>query len=154
DAELDLVRFLFVTKRAPAAARQELVRRINAGGDVFPFQMALADMDVAESNFSGGEQLLDGLIRNAGTPERVGMARIALARVNLNRTRFDAAETLVNEVLRDDPRNVPALTIRATIRLDRSQPDAAVADLVSALNYQPRSVEIMSLLASAYERSG
>ncbi len=43
-AELDAVRFLGGVKGA-ALAREELVTRIKAGGDVFPYQMALADLD-------------------------------------------------------------------------------------------------------------
>ena len=54
----------------------------------------------------------------------------------------------------DDPHNVPALKLRASIRIERAQLDAAVADLLDALNYQPRSTDLMSLLATAYERSG
>lgn len=154
NAELDLVRFLVVNRRDPAAARQELVRRINSGGDVFPFQMALADLHLEEGNLTDSRKLLEELIRNAGTSERARTARVALARVHLSQMRFDAAESLVNDVLREDPRNVAALTIRASIHLDHLQPDAAVVDLVSALKYQPRSTEVMLLLATAYERTG
>ena len=38
--------------------------------------------------------------------------------------------------------------------MDRGKFDAAIADLRQALNDQPRSAELMSLLAMAYERSG
>src|SRR5262249_43033770 len=37
---------------------------------------------------------------------------------------------------------------------ERAQLDAAVADLADALNYRPRSTELMLLLARTYERSG
>jgi len=47
-SELDLVRFLFAV-RGPAAARKELVARIEAGGEVFPYQIALADLDFAQA---------------------------------------------------------------------------------------------------------
>jgi len=42
--ELDVVRLLGAVK-GPAMAREELVTRIKAGGDIFPYQMALADLD-------------------------------------------------------------------------------------------------------------
>jgi cellulose synthase operon protein C len=153
-AALDLVRFLFGIKGTPAKARQELNDRINAGGDVFPFQMALADIDIAEGNLIAGKQLLEIVIGNADTSERVQTARIALARMYLRGNRFEPAKKLADDVLREDPRNVSALTIRATIYLQRSKVDAAVADLVSALNYQPRAVDVMLFLATAYERGG
>ena len=40
------------------------------------------------------------------------------------------------------------------IQLDRGAIDAAVADVRQALNDQPRSAELMLLLAVAYERGG
>ncbi len=79
EAALDLVRFLYTVKKAPAAARQELNDRINAGGEVFPYQIALADLDFAESNLTDGKQLLENLIRAGGSPEHMRTAKIALA---------------------------------------------------------------------------
>ena len=151
---LDLVQFLLTIKRAPAEARKELDDRISAGGDIFPFQMALADLEFVEGNLAAGEQLLKQLIGNGGTSEQIQMARIALAREYLSRRVFDAAERVADDILHEDSHNVPALTLRAKTHLERSQPDAAVPDLVTALAYQPRSVDLMSLLATAYERSG
>ncbi len=62
EAALDVVRFLYTIKKAPAAAREELNARINAGGEIFPYQMALAEMDFAEGNLTDGKQLLEKLI--------------------------------------------------------------------------------------------
>jgi len=151
---LDLIQFLLNTKRAPVEARQELNDRIEMGGDIFSFQIALANLDFSEGKWDAGQYLLDKLISNAATSEREQMARIVLARMFLSRRMYDQAEKLANDVLHDSSRNVPALMIRAAVHLERSQPDAAVPDLVSALGYQPRSMELMSLLATAYERSG
>src|SRR5262249_40412055 len=60
-AELDLVRLLNTSKGAPAA-RQELLTRIAAGGDVFPYQIALAEFDFAQGNFDASVDLLNSLI--------------------------------------------------------------------------------------------
>jgi tetratricopeptide (TPR) repeat protein len=153
-AALDVIRFLYTIKKAPAAARQELNARISAGGEVFPYQIALADLDFAEGNVTEGKQLLENLISAGGSPEHVRTARIALAQMYLSKRNFDPAETLATDILRDDPHKVSALTLRASIRLERAQLDTAIADLLDALNYQPRSTDLMSLLATAYERSG
>jgi len=153
-AALDVVRFLYTIKKAPAAARHELDARIGAGGDVFPYQIALAEMDFAEGNVADGKQLLEKLIGTGSSSEQVRTAKIALAQMHLSRRNFDPAETLAADILRDDPHNVSALKLRATIRMARGQLDPAVADLLDALNYQPRSTDLMSLLATAYERSG
>jgi tetratricopeptide (TPR) repeat protein len=153
-AALDVVRFLYSIKKAPAAARQELDARISAGGEVFAYQIALAEMDFAEGNLTGGKQLLEKLISAGGSSEQIRTAKIALAQMYLRNKNFDPAETLVADILRDDPHNASALKLRASIRIARGQLDTAVADLLDALNYQPRSTDLMSLLAVAYERSG
>jgi tetratricopeptide (TPR) repeat protein len=153
-AALDVVRFLYTIRKAPAAARQELNARISAGGEVFPYQMALAEMDFAEGNLTDGKQLLEKLISASRSSEQMRTAKTALAEMYLGNRNFDPAETLVADILRDDPHNVSALKLRATIRMARGQLDSAVADLLDALNYQPRSTDLMSLLATAYERSG
>jgi Tfp pilus assembly protein PilF len=154
EAALDLVRFLYAIKRSPATARQELNARISAGGEVFPYQIALADMDFAEGKPTDGRRLLEQLVSAESSPEHVRTAKINLAQSYLTERNFDQAETLATDVLRSDPHNVSALKLRASVHLERAQVDAAVADLLDALNYQPRSTELRSLLATAYERSG
>jgi cellulose synthase operon protein C len=153
-AALNVIRFLYAVKKAPAEARQELNTRISAGGDVFPYQMALADMDFIEGNAADGKQLLEKLIATDSSSEHVRTAKIALAQRYLSKGNFDPARTLATDILHDDPHNVSALKLRASIHLERAQPDAAIADLLDALNYQPRSTDLMSLLATAYERNG
>src|ERR1700694_3920836 len=105
-AALDVVRFLYTIKKAPAAARQELNARISAGGEVFPYQIALANMDFAEGNLTGGKHLLENLISTGSSSEHVRTARIALAQMHMSKRNFDQAETLATDILRDDPHNV------------------------------------------------
>ena len=81
-------------------------------------------------------------------------AKIMLAQLDIRQKNTDAAEKILNDVLSTDQRNVDALKLRASIRLDQGQIDAAIADLREALNDQPRSPDLMLMLASAYERSG
>ena len=64
EAELDLVRLLYAAK-GPAAAREELVARINAGGEIFPYQIALADFDFSQGKFAEAEQQIQNLVSQA-----------------------------------------------------------------------------------------
>jgi tetratricopeptide (TPR) repeat protein len=153
DALLGLVRFLYITK-GPSPARAELVSRIGAGGDVFLYQMALADFDYAQGNFADSFKLLESLTANANTSEHALAAKVKLAQMKLDRKDVDAAETLVSGILKDDSRNTDALRLRAMIHMDRGELDPAVSDLREALNDQPRSIDLMMLLATAYERTG
>jgi len=154
EAELDLVRFLFTIRKSALAAEQELNARISAGGDVFSYQLALAEIEFAQGKFAEGRQLLEHLIGAGNSPERIRTAKIALAQMHLGQKNFDLAGKLAAQVLADDPHNVTGLKLRATLNLERAQLDAAIADLNDALNAQPRSTDLMLLLAKAYERSG
>lgn len=153
NAELQLVNLLG-TINGPPAARAELLARINAGGQVFPYQLALAKFDFAQGKAADSIKLLQELITNSKSPDDTLTARSTLAEMYLNRNDVAAAETQVTEILRADARNTNGLRLRAAIHLNRSQIDDAIADLRSALNDQPRSPELLASLATAYERNG
>ena len=72
----------------------------------------------------------------------------------LNKNDPAAAEPLIADILAADDRNINALRMRASIRMDRGQVQDAIADLRTALNDQPRSFDLLIDLAIAYERSG
>ena len=91
----------------------------------------------------------------AGGPRPQALAaQVKLAEMHLARKKTDVADELVSKILKEDSRNVSALKLRATIRMDRGDLDAAVNDLRQALNDQPRATDLMVLLAVAYERGG
>ena len=146
------MRFLYRVK-GPAAAREELVADINAGGEIFPYQLAMAELDYDQGKIDDSFKLL-GSLGHSAYPANALKAKIMLAQLNLRQKNTDVAEKIVADILNDDERNVDALMLRASIRLDRDQLDAAISDLREALNDQPRSPDLMLMLASAYERSG
>jgi tetratricopeptide (TPR) repeat protein len=153
EAELDLVRLLFAIK-GPAAALKELDSQIGAGGEVFPYRMAVADLEFAQGKFAEGTQLLEQLIATEKSPDHVLTAQIKLAEVHLNRRQIEPAAALAADILHKDSRNSGGLRIRAAVHIERGELEAAINDLRQALNDQPRATELMLLLATAYERSG
>ena len=153
EAELFLVQFLNVVK-GPKAAKQELIARINAGGDVIVYQLALADFEFAQGNFTDAEQLMNDVVRHAHLATHARAAKLKLAEMDLQRNKIDAADALVSEILRNDRDNTKALKIRASVRIVRGQLDSAISDLQSAMISEPRSPDLMMLLALAYERNG
>ena len=152
-AGLSVVRLLLQVKGA-SAARQELTDRIKAGAQAFKYQLALAEFDFAQGNVADSVKLLEGLAKNAPSPEDAVAAQVRLAQIQFNQKKFDSAEALVSKILSTDGRNMDGLRLRASIRMQQGQLDAAIADLRRALDDQPRSSDLMVLLASAYERSG
>jgi tetratricopeptide (TPR) repeat protein len=154
ESGLNLVRFL-LTFKGPAAARQELVTRLDAGGEqTFRYQLALAEVNLADGKFADSVQLLERLATNATSRDNAVAAQTKLAEVYFSKNNFDAAQAVVSEILRKDDRNTNGLKLRAAIRMELGQLDAAIADARQALNDQPRSTQLSLLLATAYERSG
>jgi tetratricopeptide (TPR) repeat protein len=152
-AELNLVMLLGQIK-GTAAAREELVKRIAAGGDVFPYQLALTKIDFAQGHFEDSEKLLKTLITDAKTPENTLAAKITLAEMYMNRNNVAEAEPLITSILQTDSRNINGLALRASLHINRGQNDDAIADLRTALNDQPNSPELLANLGIAYERNG
>jgi cellulose synthase operon protein C len=150
---LDLVRFLVATKGAEAG-RAELEARIKAGGDAFDYQIALAELHVGQNRADAAVQTLQKLVEAAATPDKKLAAQVKLAEVHLAKNDKAAAEPLIADVLAKDRRNGGALRLRAALSIDKGQFDSAISDLREALNDQPKSIELLSLMAVAYERSG
>jgi tetratricopeptide (TPR) repeat protein len=149
---LELVKFIFATK-GPDAARQELDARIKAGGEVLPYQLALAEFDFGQGKtddaFSSLKKLADSPDAQTSTKAKVMMAQLMLRQKDPA-----GAEKIVDAILQKDTRNDDALKLRALIRMDSGQLDGAITDLRSALGDQPRSTDLIMMLANAYERSG
>ena len=152
-AGLDLVRFLNLAK-GPEAARAELETRIKAGGDVFEYQLALAEINVSQNKVAEATQLLQTLASTASTPENKIKAQLRLAEVYVSKGQIALAEPLISEIIGKDRRNVGAFKLRGAINIDKGQIDNAVSDLREALNDQPKSPDLLMLLAVAYEKGG
>ena len=152
-AELNLVSLLGSLKGA-AAARQELEARIAAGGNVFPYEIALAKIDFSEGKIADSTKRLEKLIGGSSSAEEIATARITLAEMYMSKNDIAAAEPLVTEILKADARNTSGLMMRSSIHLARGQNDDAIADLRTALNDQPQSAALLANLAIVYERNG
>lgn len=152
-AGLDLARFLNAIK-GPGAAQTELDARIKAGGDVFDYQMMLAQLEATQGKIDNAVQLLQTMAKSATTPARKVAAQLAIAEIYLSKQNLAAAEPLISEILATDSRNPGALRLRASIKLNKGDVDGAVVDLREALNSQPNSPELLMALGLAYERGG
>ena len=152
-AGMELVRFL-ISVKGPKAGRDELTSRIAAGGDVFNYQIALSELDFAEGHVTEATQQLQSLADKDSNADHKLAAQTKLAEMYVNKTNFAAAEPLIAEILKKDRRNTTALRLRAAIRIEQKQYDSAISDLREALNDQPKSTDLLTLMALAYERSG
>ncbi len=152
-AGLDVVRFLISVKGADAG-RSELLSRIKAGGDVYDYQIALAELDYAQNKVADAANVLQDLAKTANTADRKLSAQTKLAEMYVSKDNFAAAEPMIADILQKDRHNTTGLRLRAAIKIEQGQFDSAIADLREALNDQPKSTQLLMLMAAAYERSG
>jgi cellulose synthase operon protein C len=152
-AALDVARFL-ASYRGAGAAKDELSAKIKAGGDVYPYQIMLVDLDFVEGNYDEAIGILNGIIKDASSPEHILAAKDKLAQIAISRNDLTAAAQVVADVLGKDAHNTGALKLRAIMLLGKGQLDGAIADLREALNNDPKAPDLLLLMATAYERSG
>ena len=150
---LELASFLNSMRGADSAIG-ELRARISAGGEVFGYQIALAELHFVRGSHDDAIQILQNLINSSASSQNVVTAQGKLAEFYIAQKKIDAAESLVSDILRKDSRNIGALKLRAMIRIEKGQFASAISDLRQALNDQPRAADLMLLLAVALERSG
>ena len=113
----------------------------------------MAELYFADGNLTDAAQLLEKLA-GGGPADQALLAQAKLAEMHLISKKIEPASALVSNILAKDSRNTAGLKLRANIHMEHSKHTEAIADLRQALADQPRSVELMSLLAVAYERSG
>lgn len=155
-AELQLVGFLN-SQRGAGAAIDELKAVIAArssGSDTFLFRQALAQLQFDTGAKSEALEGLKSLVTDTTDADKKNVARVQLARTLTLQGDSAAAAELAETVLATDARNVEALALRASLRLDSGAAEDAVQDLVAALNEAPDNANLHTLLALAYERAG
>jgi tetratricopeptide (TPR) repeat protein len=150
---MDVIRFVNTVKGRDAA-RQEFADRIKAGGDVFPYRLALAQFEFGLGNSKEAIGSLEKLIAGNPPPDQKLKAQVLLAGMLLAGKNLAAAEPVITDVLAKDKRNTDGLRLRAMVRIERGQLDTAIADLREALNDSPQSTPLRELIALAYEKNG
>jgi tetratricopeptide (TPR) repeat protein len=153
DVGMDLVRLVNQINGADAA-RRELVLLAEAGKNGFEYRLALADFDLRSGRGKQAIEQLEQLIKSNLTQAQFVTAEVKRAEFLLRQNQVAAAEAAVANALNKDARNVAGLRVRALLRLEKGQLEEAISDARQALNDQPRSAELMLLLAAVYERNG
>src|SRR6266849_1777256 len=154
----------------PAGAVREAQRALEIDSKNIEATMLVAAKKVADGDADGALKLLNALpatdsqdqlrislqkLANAATtPDRKLLAQTKLAEIYVNKANIAAAEPIIADILQKDRRNTTGLRLRAAIKIEQGQVDSAIADLREALNDQPKSADLLMLMAAAYERSG
>ena len=156
-AQFGLVSFLG-SLHGPDEAINELRRiirsRDEASSGSFSLQLALAQMMFSANQQTEAIKLMQTLVAETDDQGSRNAARNLLGSMFAQTAQWDLAENQLDEVLGGDPKNVEALRLRASLKMQEKNFEGAVDDILSALNEAPENARLRAMLAGAYERQG
>jgi tetratricopeptide (TPR) repeat protein len=144
-----LARFLLNQGRRQDA-EQALKEFIKKHPDNYPARFGLAEFYTALRRHRQAETVLEEIIRLDSSGPNGVKARNELARLKLDQGQIGAAEKLVNEVLKDHPKDPPAMEIRGLIALRQGDGLSAVNSFRLLTQERPQDPQAWLLLAKAH----
>lgn len=156
EPHLTVVRFLNGV-RSREAGRAELTRLIVANKgtpNATLYGAFLASMDYDEGKTAEALTALDEILATAEKSDQTRQIMAVKARIHDATGDHEKAAALVEEILKEDPSNVDALKLKGGWAIDDDQPGEAIMNLRAAQSQAPRDVQVMTLLARAFERDG
>ncbi len=136
--------------RGAALAEAQMQKFIQAEPGNDQLKLALADYQQGQDKPDQAESTYRAVIAHAGTGPAGLTARDRLAVLLLKGNKPEQAQSLLQEVLQENPRDNDALVIRANMALSRGDVDAAITDLRTVQHDQPNSAPILRTLAQAH----
>ncbi|HWY26116.1 MAG TPA: tetratricopeptide repeat protein [Nevskia sp.] len=147
--KLMLVRLL-EEHRGAAPAGAELEKFTKAEPDNEQFRMALADNLRRQNRPDQAQATYREVIASAGVKPEGLEARDQLAELLIDAGDPRQAQTLLAEVLKENPADHDALIMRANLALARGDAPAAITDLRTVLHDQPNALPVLRTLARAH----
>jgi tetratricopeptide (TPR) repeat protein len=141
---------LLATYRSYEVAESELRRMTAASPNDYQLRLGLGQFYASHGKAQQAEAVYRQIIKDDGTGPNGLRARNRLANGYAAANRWDAAAPLLDEVLKENPRDADALISRAHLSLARGKADAAITDLRALQRDQPNSIPIQRELAHAY----
>lgn len=155
EPRVQLVVFVRQTRGIEAAV-EEIDRLLEAGRDTALLRALRAGLTFDLGDRDAAIAALEAILADPGDnpADVLRDVKVSLARMLATVGDRVGARQRVEEVLAEDSSHVAALKMRASWLIEQDNPDAAILNLRSALDQAPRDPEIMTLMASAYVRSG
>ena len=143
-----LARFL-VSQGRRQEAESTLKDFIKGHPDNYSARFSLAEFYVALQRQGQAAQVLEEIIKQDPDGPKGAKAKNELARLKLAQHHVDVAEKLVNEILKDHPKDMQATETRGIIALDKKDGLTAVNSFRLLAQDRPKSPEVWLLLARA-----
>jgi tetratricopeptide (TPR) repeat protein len=141
---------LIVANQGVDAAVKEIQAFISARPKAYPIQFKLGQLYNATGRLEEANKAYLGVIAADKTGPSGLQARLQLAGNYVVARRNAEAEKLVEEVLKENPRDNRGLLFRAQLALAKKDNVGAINDLRAVLKDQPGSTQVVSLLANAH----
>jgi len=152
-ANLMLIEFL-ARYRGFEAAEKELLLAIENNPDDSALKFGLSAL-YKTTDVDKSIKVLEGIVDQSKYDDVHRLkAKSQIAVLQMGLKNIDEAEMLAEEVLKENPKDVDALTVRGGIALAKKEADAAIVDFRSVLNSSPGSVKHLRLLAHAHSMNG
>ena len=147
--QLALAALLTSLKRAEDA-QQVLRGALDAQPGAHQVRLALAALQVRAGQADRAVPEYERLIKDDANGAAGATARADLAQLRLQQGRGEEARTLVQDLLKINPRDNRGLMLRSQLQLSGGDAPAAIADLRSVLKDQPNSLDVLARLARAH----
>lgn len=138
------------SRRGKDVGMKELQSQAQARPRDYDIQFALARAYARLGQIDKARATLEAIVTNDKTGPASLNARDLLAQDAVSRGQIVDARRLLDEVLKENPRDGTALTLRGQIELSHGEYAGAIADLRSAQKDRPDSARIVGLLAAAH----
>ncbi len=148
-AKLAYIEFLSGT-RSVKVAIEELTKMIAAEPDNTALKFALGKVYEATNQLDEAGKLYEGVAAAKTEGPEMLQAKGRLAVVKARQKDLAGARTLVEEVLKENPRDADALTLRGTLLLNEGDAAGAIADFRTILRDAPANVAAVRLLSRAH----
>lgn len=153
---VDVMRFITEvrSREEGSAYLQELVAANEGTANADLYGALLAVRQFEDGDTAGAVTRLEDILAAAEPSDQTRNIKAMQARFQENLGDLAGAKATIDEILAEDPTNVDALKMRAGWLIEDDQPGDAILALRTASSQAPRDVEIMTLLAAAFERDG